>query len=201
MATEFEIKFRIHDLQLLDCILCDPLVTGKMQGPYQYVKMQTTYYDTESGALSARKWMLRLRQENEESVVTMKTPAQGYARGEWECREQYLDDAVKKLVAAGAPQELKEIAKEGWISVCGAQFTRITQTLRLPGGTSCAICGDIGHLTGSGKKREMCELELELTEGEQAELLGFAAQLKEKYHLEEEEKSKFVRAKELAQAK
>ena len=85
MGKETEYKLEVGDLQLLDCILCDPLVTGKMQGPYQYVKMQTTYYDTEDAALAQRKWMLRLRMENDRSVITVKTPGEGHTRGELEC--------------------------------------------------------------------------------------------------------------------
>ena len=31
MATELEIKYAVNDLQLLDCILCDPLVLTRMR--------------------------------------------------------------------------------------------------------------------------------------------------------------------------
>ena len=47
MATELEIKYAVNDLQLLDCILCDPLVLTRMDQPqYRNIQMETTYYDT-----------------------------------------------------------------------------------------------------------------------------------------------------------
>ena len=128
--------------------------------------MQTTYYDTEDGALEKNRWMLRLRTENDRSVVTMKTPGTGHTRGEWECESAYLDEALPKLAALGAPDEIRALQADALLPVCGAKFTRITAELTLDGGTRCAVCGDVGELTGGGKKQLLCELELELTEGE-----------------------------------
>ena len=66
MATELEIKYAVGDLQLLDCMLCDPMIREKMHtGAFRNVRMETTYYDTQDGAFSARKWTYRLRRENE----------------------------------------------------------------------------------------------------------------------------------------
>lgn len=72
--------------------------------------MRTTYYDTEDGFLEKRRWMLRLRTEDGRSVVTMKTPGEGHTRGEWEVESEYLDEALSKLAALGAPQELASLA-------------------------------------------------------------------------------------------
>ena len=84
MGKETEYKLEVGDLQLLDCILCSEPVASRMQAPFAYIRMQTTYYDTEDGLLEKNRWMLRLRTENERSVVTMKTPGEGHTRGEWE---------------------------------------------------------------------------------------------------------------------
>lgn len=65
-----------------------------MQAPFAYIRMQTTYYDTEDGLLEKNRWMLRLRTENERSAVTMKTPGEGHTRGEWEVESEYLDEAL-----------------------------------------------------------------------------------------------------------
>ena len=74
MGKETEYKLAVGDLQLLDCILCSRMVTEKLCAPYAYIRMRTTYYDTEDGFLEKRRWMLRLRTEDGRSVVTMKTP-------------------------------------------------------------------------------------------------------------------------------
>ena len=109
MGKETEYKLAVGDLQLLDCILCSRMVTEKLCAPYAYIRMRTTYYDTEDGFLEKRRWMLRLRTEDGRSVVTMKTPGEGHTRGEWEVESEYLDEALSKLAALGAPQELASL--------------------------------------------------------------------------------------------
>ena len=199
MATELEIKFAVDDLQKLDCILCDPTVREKMtEDNYRFLKMETTYFDTEDNALSARKWMLRIRKENGQAFVTMKTPGEGYARDEWNVRAEYLEDAVPQLVGSGAPQELTAMLKDGLLPVSGVQFTRILGVLRFSDGTVCELCGDIGQFVCGGKSAPLCELEMELTEGKAQTMLDFARALQEKYALSEQPRSKAERARALA---
>ena len=130
MGKETEYKLAVGDLQLLDCILCSRMVTEKLCAPYAYIRMRTTYYDTEDGFLEKRRWMLRLRTEDGRSVVTMKTPGEGHTRGEWEVESEYLDEALSKLAALGAPQELASLQPDALAPICGASFTRITAELR-----------------------------------------------------------------------
>lgn len=202
MATELEIKYAVNDLQLLDCMLCDPMIREKMNdGAYRNIRMETTYYDTQDGSLSARKWTYRLRRENERSVITLKTPGEGYARGEWEWEGEYLDEAPEHLIAAGAPEELRTLLDTAGLTIaCGASFTRIAAELTLDG-AACELCGDIGWLTGGGKREPLCELELELKSGSAEAMLAFAGALAEKYGLREEKNSKFARARALAAAR
>ena len=199
MGKETEYKLAVGDLQLLDCILCSRTVTEKQRAPYAYIRMRTTYYDTEDGFLEKRRWMLRLRTENDRSVVTMKTPGEGHTRGEWEVESDYLDEALEKLAALGAPQELAAMQPDTLAPICGASFTRITAELRLSEDTACMICGDVGELTGGGKSALLCELELELKHGNEAELTAFAQKLMETYHLSEQPLSKLQRAQALAE--
>ena len=201
MATEFEIKLRAKNAQQLKTVLEDRSITALAQEKLREVHMKTCYFDTADGALSARKWMLRVRQENEKSVVTMKTPGEGYARGEWECEGKTPEEAIGTLVSKGAPEELLTLTKPGLQMVCGAEFVRLTQPLRLPDGTTCEICADGGELLGGRHKEPFCELELELTRGDGKALLAFAGELSRKYGLTEEQKSKFVRARRLADGK
>ena len=188
MATEFEIKLRAKSVEQLGEILRDAQVVKFAQEKLREIHMRTTYFDTADGALSERRWMLRVRQENEKSVVTMKTPGEGYVRGEWECEGK-------------TPEELLTLTKAGLQMVCGAEFVRLTQPLRLPDGTTCEICADGGELLGGRHKEPFCELELELTRGDGKALLAFAGELSRKYGLIEEQKSKFVRARRLADGK
>lgn len=197
MATELEIKYTLGDLQLLDCILCDRDIRGKMAEYFRYIRMETTYYDTEDGTLSAQKQTLRLRKEDERSVITFKTAAEGYARGEWEVEGEYLDEAAEELVKQGAPAHLTQAVEQGVVPVCGAKFTRIEAQLVLDG-CRCILSGDIGELFADGKSEPLCEMEFELAEGKADEMLAFAGMIAERYHLKEEDKSKFARARALA---
>ena len=202
MGRETEYKLAVGDLQLLDCILCSRTVAEKLCAPYAYIRMRTTYYDTEDGFLAQRRWMLRLRTEDDRSVVTMKTPGEGHTRGEWEVESEYLDEALAKLAALaalGAPQELAALQPDALAPICGASFTRITAELRLPEHTSCMICGDVGDLTGAGRTALLCELELELKHGSEEELTAFARELMETFHLSEQPLSKLQRARALAE--
>lgn len=198
MGKEIEYKLAVDDLQLLDCLLCDRLVMEKMLTPFSYIRMQTTYYDTEDGLIEKNRWMLRLRTENARSIITMKTPGEGHTRGEWEVETAYLDEALPKLAAAGAPAQIGTLTADLLLPICGAKFTRITAPLRLSETTSCMICGDVGELTGGGRKALLCELELELKDGSEEDLAAFVRTLTEKYRLSEQPRSKLERARALA---
>ena len=201
MATETELKYRVGDLQLLDCILCDSSIRAAMREPFSYIKMQTTYYDTEDELLASNRQMLRLRTENDTSVVCFKTPAENGVRGEWECESAYLDEALETLIKKGAPDVLKTVKADALLPVCGAEFTRIFARLCPEDGLVIEVCGDIGTLTGNGHRQELCELELELKEGTIAQLQAFGNTLSERYHLKTEPKSKQERARALSRKK
>ena len=64
MATEFEIKLRAKSVEQLGEILRDAQVVKLAQEKLREIHMRTTYFDTADGALSERRWMLRVRQEN-----------------------------------------------------------------------------------------------------------------------------------------
>ena len=55
------------------------------------------------------------------------------------------------------------------------------------------------RLPGGGKSALLCELELELKHGNEAELTAFAQKLMETYHLSEQPLSKLQRARALVE--
>ena len=160
--------------------------------------MQTAYYDTPSGALSQRHITLRCRMENDEAVCTVKTPMDGYGRGEWDCLCDDILRAVPQLVAAGAPAELAELTAEGVTPVCGARFLRHAGTVEFAGAL-LEIALDTGILLGGGNELPLCEVEVELKSGTREAAIAFAMELKHYFALMPQGKSKFRRALELAQ--
>lgn len=190
MGVEFEVKFRASDAQLQQIIKAYP-------GNWQRICMQTTYYDTPDGALSAKHYTLRLRMENGNAVCTLKAPTQGFGRGEYETACDSIYDAIPTLCKlSGLGQTLLSVC-DSLVPVCGAKFTRQAMTLTLPECT-VELALDSGMLYGGGKEAALCELEAELKGGSREALLAFAKSLSDRYGLVLEQRSKFRRALALA---
>ena len=186
MAVEYELKFQATpEIQ--------KNIYDAVEGAEVQYRMQTTYYDTPSGALSAQKFTLRRRMENGISVCTLKTPMGGNGRGEWETECDRIEDALCVLVAMGAPAQLLTLTREGLQEVCGARFTRIAKTVVMPEGV-LELALDRGVLTGGGKEIPLCEVEIELKEGSQSFADHYAKCLAQKYGLIPQPHSKFRRA-------
>lgn len=198
MGMELEYKLAVPTPALLEQILFDPEIAKARRGGYRMIAMSTVYYDTPDRRLSSRRWTLRLRQENDDLVATLKTPGQGRARGEWECRARSIQEAIPQLLDAGAPAELTQLlADQPLHPVCAAQFTRRACQVSFPDGTVCELCGDVGALTGDGKEEALCEIEVELKSGDAAAAQAFAQELQARFDLQEEPRSKFARASAL----
>ena len=185
MATEYELKYK-----------ATPEILAAVEADYpaywKTLKMESAYYDTPSGALSARRYTLRRRLENGVSVCTLKTPA-GDARGEWETDCDSIDDSIGKLLSMGAPEDLAELTREGLVHICGAEFTRRAKMLHLPEG-SVELALDWGQLTGGNRNAPVCEIEIELKTGTAEACHTLARELVDRFALLPEEKSKFARA-------
>ncbi len=186
MAIEFEIKYRATP-ESLNAI--KDAVTGQVRN----IAMETTYYDTPSGALSARRYTLRRRMENGVSVCTLKAPTAGMGRGEWETNCEKIEDAISALCQLGAPEDLPLLVQAGLVPVCGAKFDRIAVTRILPKCT-VELALDTGILTGGGKQIPLCEVEVELKDGVADGCIAYARLLAERFGLQPETHSKFRRA-------
>jgi inorganic triphosphatase YgiF len=189
MGREFELKYRATPGQ--------QAAIRAAFGDFAVTDMETTYYDTPDGAMAARKITLRRRLENRKSVCTVKTPAQGGGRGEWETECDHIESAILVLCKLGCPEDLTALAQNGLVAVCGARFTRLHREITV-GTDTLELALDAGSLLGGGKEVPLCEVELELKQGCEDTAAAYAAALAAKYSLTPEEKSKFRRALDLA---
>jgi len=189
MGAEFELKYAAAPAQ--QDAIADAL------GGFSPIAMETTYFDTPDGALSARRITLRRRLENGQSLCTVKTPAADGARGEWETECEDIISAIPILCKLGCPVDLQALSKDGLVAICGARFARLAKTVEL---AHCAveIALDRGVLTGGGWETSLCEVEVELKSGSREAAVAYANALAAKYGLVPEEKSKFRRALALA---
>ena len=185
VAIEYELKFRASAAVL------EQLQQLYAQNAMRY-EMETTYYDTPSGALSARYYTLRRRMENDLSVCTLKCPAPD-GRLELETQCGNIEEALPQLYQMGAPEELPQLVQEGLIPVCGAKFTRLAATLT-PAECTVELALDQGVLTGGSQTVPLCEVEVELKSGSKDAATLFALELAQKYGLCLENRSKFRRA-------
>ena len=166
-------------------------------GDFETIAMETTYFDTPDGALSARHITLRRRTENGRSVCTLKTPTGGIGRGEWELACGSIEEALPELCKLSNHPLLPVLTTPGVTPICGAKFTRKAKTLALPGCT-VEIALDSGVLLGGGRELPLCEVEVELKSGSEEAAVAFAGALAQKYGLTPEHNSKFRRALALA---
>lgn len=203
MATEIEMKLGVPSEEILNRILEDPELTQYMKDDYEIHHMRSTYYDTEDGVLSERKWTLRLRDEGGHLIAAMKTAnmsddAGFFTRNEWQCSADNIIDAIPVLIDQGAPRELKNLLKDKpLVATCGAEFDRKAACLFMDEGVRIEMAGDLGYLFAGDKREPICELELELLYGDAASLAPLCSQLMESYEITEEKRSKYQRAKAL----
>ena len=90
MGIEFELKYRATEK-------AQQAILEAFAGEWKEISMETTYYDTPQGDLSALRYTLRRRFENGVSVCTVKTPGEGAGRGEWEVNCHSIEAAIEKL--------------------------------------------------------------------------------------------------------
>ncbi|MBQ8237836.1 MAG: CYTH domain-containing protein [Oscillospiraceae bacterium] len=189
MGTEFELKY-VAEESAFDGLKLE-------SDHWQTYQMATTYYDTPDALLGKLRWTLRRRFENGVSVCTLKTPAGGHGRNEYELECGDIHTALPLLVEAGAPAELLTLTAGGIQEVCAARFHRLAGQVLL-GDTTVELALDKGVLLGGGRELPFVEVEVELKSGDQATAVAYAQALAAKFNLRPEPKSKYKRALMLA---
>ena len=186
MGREFELKYAATPEKLA--------ALRENWENWDKTSMETTYFDTADGVLSAQKCTLRRRMENGVSVCTMKTPSAGFGRGEWDASAPWCPETVQELFSAAGKEP---IAFEELTAVCGARFTRLSKMVELPG-CVVEIALDQGVLVGGDRQIPLCEMEVEYKSGSEEAMTIWAKRLAQRYGLTAEHESKFKRASALA---
>ena len=189
MGKEFELKYAAEESAFAGL-----QAESDCWKPYD---MATTYYDTPDALLGRLRWTLRRRFENGVSVCTLKTPAGGHGRNEFELEWDDIHTALPLLVENGAPAELLTLTAGGIEEVCAARFRRLAGKVML-GDTQVELALDKGVLIGGGRELPFVEVEIELKSGSEAVAVAYAQTLAEKYGMRPESRSKYKRALMLA---
>ncbi len=133
----------------------------------------TVYFDDEKHHLLKEGFELRVRQDGERSLQTLKT-TDAVERGEWETEAANGDPSLEDLKAPGLAKLLERgIALRPQFSL---EVDRRTWNVTRDG--SCIeVALDDGRLEAGGRQRRICEAELELKSGGSEALYDLAQKL------------------------
>jgi len=210
LETELKLRFKQADGQ--KTFLDDPWVQRLIM-PYsqRIIEMKSQYYDTKNQDLSRRQMTLRMRQEGDLHVVTIKGSDKSnsalHQRQEWSVELEDWDGDLstgldtswflRSAVSDGDPdnmlrEALRLVDKKPLIEICQADFVRTAFDVGY-GDTLMELALDYGTLTAGELSETVNELELELKEGDVRDLVELGQELQARLPLEPETKSKFAR--------
>ncbi|TVP57671.1 MAG: CYTH domain-containing protein [Halomonadaceae bacterium] len=184
MAREIEIKLSLSPDQVPRLKAALLVLPGAREGAT--IAMRNTYYDTPAGDLNRRMMALRLRDAGGTPLQTLKTRGAlsgGVAtRGEWEwpLTEYRLNMELLVETPLGESPLLPQLAP-----CFDTHFERQIIDL-MPGDGSAALIEvalDHGEVLAKGESKPLCEMELELKDGEPAVLQQLALQLSQQVPL------------------
>ena len=183
MQKETEIKLRVSR-ETLAALREHPLLKKRNKSGWERRELMNQYFDTPERDLAQAKVALRLRKDGDEVIQTLKTRGQSVAglseRNEynWDLAKAKLD--VKKLDGECWPEQLAELDKKTLKPIFTTDFVRERAEIAWGRGKTKVVIEaalDLGHVVAGKQKEEICELELELREGDPAALLELAAEL------------------------
>ena len=199
MASEIELKYALpYDLSPEEIFSS---VADLIYGEIKNIEMHSIYFDTKDNLLAKSRTSLRLRSENDLSVVTVKTPKKSSgalaSRGEWQVCAASISSALPLLSETDCPEIVFSVSENELTVVAEFSFTRKMANIKTPS-FEAELCVDIGYLSPDGKlKAPLNEVEIELKSGDVAALCALGDKLCAKFSLKPEHMSKLTRARNL----
>lgn len=183
MNKETEIKLRVSR-ETLAALREHPLLKKRNKSGWEQRALYNQYFDTPARDLAAAKVALRLRRDGDQFIQTLKTRGQSVAglseRNEW---DWYLTKAkldLKKLDDSCWPAALAELDKKQLQPIFTTDFMREKAEIAWGRGKAKVVIEaalDLGKVIAGEGEEEICELELELRQGEPDALLELACEL------------------------
>lgn len=188
------------------------------------IPMEAVYFDTEDRALREKRLTYRIRQEGSDSILTIK-----YGRGSDKGRSGlHMREEINVPVSGDFIEKpgidvledtpiYKEFDKavggqysddlgimlplKPLIPVITMTFLRRELMVSHGGGGKAILSYDEGKISAGDKETPISELEVELFDGNEAELTAFGGKLLQKYAIEPLNKSKYARGLKLLEDK
>ena len=183
MHKETEIKLRITR-ETLAALREHPLLKKRNKSGWSRHELFNQYFDTPERDLAQARVALRLRKDGDAIIQTLKTRGQSVAglseRNEfdWPLEKAKLD--LKKLDDSCWPAALAELDKKTIKPLFTTDFVREKAEIAWGRGKAKVVLEaalDLGKVVSGKQSEEICELELELREGDPAGLLELACEL------------------------
>jgi len=183
MHKETEIKLRISR-ETLAALREHPLLKKRNKSGWSRHELSNQYFDTPERDLAQARVALRLRKDGDAIIQTLKTRGQSVAglseRNEfdWPLEKAKLD--LKKLDDSCWPAALAELDKKTIKPLFTTDFVREKAEIAWGRGKAKVVLEaalDLGKVVSGKQSEEICELELELREGDPAGLLELACEL------------------------
>lgn len=183
MHKETEIKLRISR-ETLAALREHPLLKKRNKSGWSRHELSNQYFDTPERDLAQARVALRLRKDGDAIIQTLKTRGQSVAglseRNEfdWPLEKAKLD--LKKLDDSCWPAALAELDKKTIKPLFTTDFVREKAEIAWGRGKAKVVLEaalDLGKVVSGKQSEEICELELELREGDPAALLELACEL------------------------
>lgn len=185
MALEVELKLTLSPHHI-ESLIRQPLFRSEQIRELNTHQLGNTYYDTPEQLLTQHRVALRIRKKGDQLIQTLKSSgfseAGLHSRNEWEwlIKKPELDYSL--LALAEWPKELNDPSIQKSIApVFSTDFQRTTWILDTHDSQGevlkAEIALDQGTVTALGTEDPLCELELELLQGNASELVKFALEL------------------------
>lgn len=173
MPHEIELKLDFDPEAADGSARADPRTVMPPGGATQ--RLSARYYDTKQGSLMRRGLALRVRRHGERRIQTLKAPGFGLLdRSEWEAE---VDGDRPDLDAIPDPDLRDDIAALGPLeSVFATEVERTTWEVGR-GRSRIEVALDEGEIQAGGETRPVQEIELELVQGEPADLFELAREI------------------------
>lgn len=218
---EIEVKYAIPENVTEEQLLNAPELRAFFTSEPEIIRMDAVYYDTEDQALQRERVVLRIRDQNDEQMLSVKwkEAAEGalFRRGEEnicvpeETRIRKPEDAggavsagqfTTLLSGSEAEAVLEPLLKPGCRLVPLVETRFVRKKVNLNNGRVTAeLALDSGEILAAGKAKPIRELEIELIQGSEEDLLAYGHEIARKYGLKPEQNSKFARGIELLSGK
>jgi inorganic triphosphatase YgiF len=183
MVKETEIKLRVSR-DTLAALREHPLLKKRNKSGWEQRELFNQYYDTPARDLAQAKVALRIRRDGEVFIQTLKSRGQSVAglseRNEFDWNLPGAELDPSKLDDSCWPAALADLDKSLLQPIFTTDFVRQRADIAWGRGKAKVVIEaalDLGKVIAGEGEEEICELELELRQGEPAALLELAAEL------------------------